>query len=364
MNNNNDTSEDIYIEILAYLKDFFTKRKLIFTCLLIALIASIISIIASPRFYSSKVTFIVQGSTGAKSSGGINGLVGLLSGGGDNSNSSADLPTFLYPKIIESLYFKRKLSNTKLKLRGVDSIMTFKDYALTIEKPSLGSSVAKYTIGLPSLLFKKKVKPTAIKTIDSLNYVTSSEKEMFLSMEDKISFAISDDDGTLEIKTKFDNQPIAAAQLAENAMLILQNEIIRYRIAKAKEKYEFINKQYEDKKGLFEESQRRLANYTDRNLFNATNSSLIRKQQLQDESLLLYTIFSDLEQQRLSQSIKIQEDTPTFTVIHPAIVPTVADSKNSLVTLALYLFAGFLIAAFLYAFRKLSKYFKSLWNEV
>ncbi|GER60180.1 hypothetical protein ULMA_22880 [Patiriisocius marinus] len=367
MNNTSiDTSEDNYKEILSYVKDFFTTRKFIFLCLLVALILALIKTSSTPNTYTSKVTFIVQGSSNPKSSGGIGGIVSLLNGGGgSSSNAPSDMPTFLYPQIINSLNFQRQLCETPLKLRGVDSAVTYKNYVLEFEKPSITATISKYTIGLPSLLFKSSTRnATTPKQIDTLVYVSNVEKKIFHSLQEKISLEIKDEDGTLEIITTFPNEPIAAAQLTQSVKKILQDEIIRYRIAKAKEKYEFIDKQYEDKKILFNESQVSLARYNDRNLFNATNSSLIRKQQLQDESLLLYTIFSDLEQQRLAQSIKIQEDTPTFTVINPAVVPTAPDSKNTMKTIIIFLMVGFMVSVFRYIYIVTKKYLKNLWSEV
>jgi hypothetical protein len=358
------TSEENYKEILSYVKDFFRTRKFIFLSLLVAFILAIFSLFSTPKTYSSKVTFIVQGADNTKAKGGISGIVSLLNGGSTSTGSTSDIPTFLYPQIIESLNFKRKLSETALNFKGLDSTMTFSKYVLDVEKPALKSQIFKYTIGLPGLLFSSSGKNTTVHQIDSLEYISSSENKIFNSLKEKIIFKIDEDDGTLELGATFVNEPFAAAQLAQSAKEILQNEIIRYRIANAKEKYSFIDKQYEEKKSLFDASQVSLARYNDRNLFNATSSSLVRRKQLEDKSMLLYTIYSDLEQQRLAQSIKIQEDTPTFTVINPAVVPGQADSKNSMKTIALFLFVGFFVSILRYIFIVAKRYIKSLWREV
>jgi hypothetical protein len=68
--------------------------------------------------------------------------------------------------------------------------------------------------------------------------------------------------------------------------------------------------------------------------------------------------------QLLSESIKIQEDTPTFTIINPAVVPLKSDDKGSIKIIVLYLVLGFFIAIFRYVFVVAKRYVKSLWEEV
>lgn len=362
------SSEENYKDILSYVKDYFKTRKFIFTCLIVAFILAVISILITPRTYSSKVTFIAQGSSSSKAGGGIGGLVSLLSGagGGGGSSASADIPTFLYPKLVESYNFRKKLSETTIDVKELKEPISYEKYALEIEDPSFKATLLKYTIGLPKLLSsssKSNAKVTDNKS-DSLVYISSSEKKVFKSLASKVKFEIVEEDGTLEITTTIPNEPLAAAQLTNSAKEILQQEIIGYRIANAQEKYKFIDKQYEEKKKLYLESQAKLARYNDRNLFNTTSSSLIRKQQLQEESSLLYSVYSDLEQQRLAQSIKMQEDTPSFTIINPAIVPTSADSKNSIKTIVIFLFVGFLVSVLRYIFIVTKRYLSYLWRDI
>lgn len=366
MENNQDQAiEEDYKFILRYVKDFFKTRKFILVMLLLFFVIGVLTVIFTPKTYTSQVTFITQGSSSTKTGGGLGGIAKLLSGVGSSSaNENADLPTFLYPKIIESLYFKRQLYKTPIQLKGLDSSVTFITYATTIEKQPFSSKILKYTIGLPKLLFGSKNKTSSTTRIDSLEYVTALEEKAIKSLKDKIEFEINEEDGTLGIKVTLENEPIATTQLVKSAQDILQKEIIKYRIAKATEKYNFIEEQYQLKKADFDAAQARLAAYKDRNLYNATQSSLIRKQQLENESALYYTIYSDLEMQLLSTSIKIQEDTPTFTIINPAVVPNKPDASNSIKTIIIFLFIGFLISVLRYIYVETKKYLKALWKEI
>lgn len=359
--------EEDYKVVLSFVKDFFRTRKFIFTLVAVFLVLGIINVLLTPRVYTSKVTFITQSAGGSNAGAGLGGIAKLLGGGGGASSNSgsSDIPSFLYPSIMKSLSFQRKLYETPIKLRGVDSMITYKQYALTIEELPLKSRIAKYTIGLPKLLFSsKKSAPATVHRIDSLEYEDGTELRVIYSLSDKIALVNDEEDGTLEISASMSGEPVAAAQLAQNAQKILQEEIIRYRVGQAQEKFDFIEEQYKQRKEEYENAQARLARYNDSNLFNTTESSLIRKRQLESESNLLFAIYSDLEQQRLSQSIKIQEDTPTFTTINPAVVPLSSGGRQAIKTLLIFGVVGFLLSVLIYVLRVARRYVSSLWQEV
>ncbi|WP_299150181.1 hypothetical protein [uncultured Dokdonia sp.] len=362
------SNENDYKIILGLVKGFLQTKKFIFASILTFVLIGIVVVIFTPKTYSSRVLFITQDSSSAQSSG-LGGIASLISGGGIKASGTTDIPTFLYPQIIDSWEFRKQLFDIPLKLKNEDSLITFKEYALEKEGLSFSQTISKYTIGLPSLIFSRnndesKSALLPRKVIDSLEYISSSDRKVLQSLREKISFSISKEDGTLEIKTILKEEPVAAAQLAQQVQLLLQKEVIRYRIAKAQEKYEFIENQYQETKQEYKDAQIRLASYTDRNRFNTTESSLIRKRQLENEANLLYALYSDLEQKRISQSLKIKEDTPNFTVINPALISSIPENSSSFLTLVIFALIGFLVAFFRYVATTAVTYVKRLWNGV
>lgn len=358
------SNENDYTIILKLLKGFFKTKKFIISSITVFLIIGILVVIFTPKRYSSSVLFITQDSTGGKSSG-LNGIASLLSGGALSSQGSSDLPTYLYPRIINSWEFRKQLFDIQLKLKGEDSLISFEEYALKKEPLTIGQILSRYTIGLPQLVSKKDNSIIGTgKRIDSLEYISNTNRKVLNSLNEKLSFAISKEDGTLEIRSVFKNEPIAAAQLAQQAQIRLQKEIIRYRIAKAKEKSKFIEREYKEKKEQYENAQARLASYVDRNRFNVTESSQLRRRQLENESSLLYIIYSDLEQQRVAQNLKIKEDTPNFTVINPAIVPISPMGSSKLLKIFIFGLLGLLFAIAAYAYSLGKEYISKLWGSV
>jgi|TARA_B110000908_G_scaffold51701_1_gene63067 hypothetical protein len=366
-----ENSQDQYIEgdykiLLRFAKNFFKTKTYIYIILLLFFILGVISVILTPTTYVSKVTFISQGSSNTKMSGGLSSIAKLLSGSSTASggNENSDIPLFLYPKIMESLPYKRKLYNTHLYIKELDSTVTFKKYALQIERPPFFSNILKYTIGLPKILLGNDSKTNESVEIDSLLYSHPNENKVLQSLNDKVLFEMDEEDGTLTINVSFVGEPEASAQLAQNAQNILQEEIIHYRILKAKEKYHFLKKQYKQQKEKYDLALANLAIYSDRNLYNNTKSSLLKKQELENQIVSLYTIFSDLDQQLLAQEVKIQEDTPSFTIIDPAVVPVSSKPSKTIFKLLSFLLFGFFISILRYIYILIKNKLRETWDMI
>lgn len=358
------SNENDYKFILSLVKGFLMTKKFIIGSVIAFLIIGVLAIVFAPKTYSSKVLFIAQDAAGGQSSG-LKGIASLLSGGAVSSQGGSDLPTYLYPQIINSWEFRKQLFDIPLKLKNEDALISFEEYALEKEALTLGQTLSKYTIGLPKLLFKKNnVNPKTVNKLDSLEYISSTDKKVLNSLNKKLGFTISKEDGTLEIRAQFNKEPIAAAQLAHQVQIRLQKEIIRYRIAKAREKLLFIEREYKEKKQQYQEAQAKLASYIDRNRFNVTESSQIYRRQLENESALLYRIYSDLEQQRVAQNIKIREDTPNFTIINPAVVPNSPDGSNNVLKILIFAVLGVIFAFFAYIFSLSKAYLSKLWDSI
>ena len=63
MENSQDQAiENDYKVLLSYIKDFLDTRRFILTILIVFLVLGVLTVIFTPKTYSSQVTFIAQGS--------------------------------------------------------------------------------------------------------------------------------------------------------------------------------------------------------------------------------------------------------------------------------------------------------------
>lgn len=357
--------EDLKL-LMSYLKDFFRSKRLIYSIVGIFFICGIFITLSTPNEYQSTVGFTLQTASDESPLGSglknIAQVVGISLGGDDSE--AKDLPVYLYPKIINSLPYQQQLWETPLKFSKIDSTITFRDYYINEGRPDALKTIKKYTIGLPSLIIRsiKKKENNNIQYIDSLNYITEEEMMLKEVLVEVLQFSVDEVDGSLLIKGRMP-EAIPAAQLVESARAILQKEIIKFRIGKAQDKYDFIEKQHSAKKEEFIEAQNKLASYIDRNAYNVTQKSKIQLNRLQSEYDLQKSLFTELERQKLSQSIKIQEDTPLFSILDPAIVPLKPVNDGFLFSIIKYIIIGFICSVFIYIGRSVFLEFKTIWKE-
>lgn len=361
-------AEEDYISLLAIAKRLLGKRKKLLRIVLVFFLFGVFIAIFSPDEFTSKVKFLSQSTSVSRTSGKWSGIAALV---GVNLNTGVDneeIPSNIYPKVISSLSFQRKLMETKLNFKKIDSGITFSDYFSVHDEKDVVSVVKKYTIGLPKTIIesfkgKKKKKIDVISYRDSLIFIDSNEQKLRKELNESILFSIDEADGVLTISSTL-SEAIPAAQLTKSAYHLLQEEIIAYRTAKAKDQMLFIDKQYKEQKYNFEIAQRKFAQYKDRNKYNITQTSQIEYQKLQTNYDLSYTVFSELQRQRVAQQIQVNKDTPVFTTINEAIVPIEISNSNGFRNIMVFTILGFIIAIIYGLGIEFIQNFKKVWKEI
>ena len=104
-----NTNSNDEIDLIDLLKKLYNSRKLIVYITIIFSIIGIAFALLLPVKYNSTTVFITQNQeTGSSSLSGVASLVGINLG----SNSfGGEIPSTMYPQIIESVKFKRLLLN-------------------------------------------------------------------------------------------------------------------------------------------------------------------------------------------------------------------------------------------------------------
>lgn len=355
--------EDIKL-ILKYVRDFLSKRLLIIICVSLFFVYALFSILLNPKQYQSNTSFIAQLSNNSNTGSGLKNIADLIGVNIGGSKEQKDIPLYLYPKLMSSLDYHRDLLSTKVTIKKDTTGITLKDYYLQHKKTPFTKTIKKYTIGLPGLIvknLKSKEGGQGGKRLDSLTYIDPIELKIIDLLSEDIVYAVNDVDGSISISATMD-EPVLSAQVAERAKQLLQDKIIEYRLGRAQERYDFIDKQYVEKKEEYNKARSSLAYYVDKNRFNNTQTSLLTRKKLENEANLAYAIYSELESQRLREQINIKEDTPVFTTIQNAVVPLKEVGAGPIFVLIKNIIFGFIFAVGIYFFLILWKEFKLLWK--
>jgi uncharacterized protein involved in exopolysaccharide biosynthesis len=148
-------------------------------------------------------------------------------------------------------------------------------------------------------------------------------------------------DHTLSINIEMQD-PLVAAQITDYIVKNLSKYIIDYRTQKAKNDLQFINERHTEAEAKYIRTQQALAMYRDQNKFLTLESSRSEEERLKADFAIATGVYNTLSQQLEQAKIKVQEKTPIFKIVNPAIVPLEKSKPNiTFIFMAMALLGGF-----------------------
>ena len=348
MTDNNPTSmihEEDSIDIIALLKTVWGGRKLVVMSVAIFFIVGCIVALSSAVIYTSETTFVPQTSDDQMSSapkglGSLAGLVGIdLNSAGSSSDSY--LSPLLYSKIADSEEFSIHLFSEQLiSLEG--ETLTIKDY-LTKDAGgfNLIGFIKKYTIGLFSS--DSPEADLSNPTLDTYNFISVEDFGMITSLRTKFSIELNEKEGYIKVIAT-DEDAFMSSQLVSLVTKNLQSRIIALRTNKIKERLEYSKEQYDIKRREFEILQNRVAQFKDSNKNISTAMFLSQLEKLQSEYSLQQNILMTLASEYNNNKIKLNKDTPIFSVIDEVYVPNERSAPKRSMIVIIWVFLGIVLA--------------------
>ncbi len=329
------------INILKILKTIWLKKVLVLKITAIFVFLGIINAFIAPNEYRVTTTMIPQTESGSgiqQDLGGLASLAGITLG----NRSVDEIPPTLYPQIVTAAPFQLDMLKTILTTSKADSPITFEEYQSEYGGTNVLGTIKKYTIGLPGTIYNSLTKKTAeagsVEVSDSLFRISNQERVLMESLSGILDLSVDEKDGIIALSIVMP-EAIAAAQMASNAQKLLQVAITDFKIKKAKEQFEFTNDLYEERKAEFLSHQNALARFRDQHRNISTAVARNELERLEADYLLSQSIYNGIAQQLESMKIKVKENTPSFTVLQPVIVPTerYKPKRKKIVLTALFL---------------------------
>jgi uncharacterized protein involved in exopolysaccharide biosynthesis len=331
------------IDIIALLKTVWGGRKLIVMSIVVFFVIGCIVALSSPIVYTSETTFVPQTSDDQMSTpkglGSLAGLVGINLNSVSSSND-AYLSPLLYSKIADSEEFSINLLNEQLINLEGDSLSVKENLSKNIGGFSLIGFIKKYTIGLFSI---ENPEPTPLNpALDPYNFVSAENFKMIKILRKKFSIELNDKEGYIKVIANDENAFISS-QLVSLVTKNLQSRIIDLRTKKIKERLDYSKEQYDLKRTEFENLQNKVARFKDSNKNISTAMFLSRLEKLQSEYTLQQSILMTLANEYNQNKIKLNKDTPIFSVIDEVFVPNErSEPKRSLIVIV-WVFLGFVL---------------------
>lgn len=357
------SSDEIDLIQLAHI--FWSgRRTIIKTMAIFAVLGLLIAIFSSKEYTAT--TIIVPQDMGAQSKlGGLSGLASMAGINLDMMNTS-DITPDVYPQIISSVPFQLELMKTELTFREISHPVSLFEYYTEYQKSSIQGTVMKYTLGLPGVILKAiKGRPEqdSISGTNTLIQLTEDQKDIQKKLQDLLSIDYSDKEGYVTLICRMP-EAIPAAQLAQKAQSLLQQYITKFKIQKASANLDFIQQRYDEVKRQYEQAQDELAAFRDRNRNMATATAQTELERLNNNYNLLYNVYSELAKQLEQARIQVKQDTPVFTVVQPASVPTEKSKPKRTMILIVWIFLGGIIGTGIIFSRNFFSAIKERWTDI
>ena len=354
----NHISQEDSIDVIALLTTLWQSRKFIVKTILIFFVFGVLIALLSPVKYKASTVFVPQLGSEVKAPSGLSSLASLAGINLSSGNQGGDISPLLYPNLSSNIPFKLALLSAPITEDTSDTLDV--QFYLLSQKSGINilSTIKKYTIGLPGLLFSSDTNTSSSQS--SLISLTEEEEELVEMLSEKYTVSVNEKEGYVAVSA-LDKNPVIAAELVRIITANLQDEIIQKRLEKVQNNLDFTQNQYNQKKLEFEKIQDRLARFKDRNQNISSSLFLNELERIQAEYSIALNVVTELATQVESAKLRVNKDTPIFSVIDPVTVPTQKEYPKRKNIVVLFLFFGFVIAS---TYILVKQPLKSSWDQI
>ena len=331
-----DNREEKVIDLLELARKLWNNKKFIIKVALISAIIGLIVAFSIPKEYTSSVSFTTKSN---KSTSGNMGALASLAGINLNVQSSEDFSPELYPNIINSTSFVQGLlgMNVEDKSQKIDT--TLYVYLKDKQKRAWWSYIFK-TPGLLLSFFKSDQDKEHSGTMNPY-FISNEEMQIVEALKNSYSITTNKKIGLTTFEVTLQS-PSISAFLADTITSYLQLYIIQERTKKSQTDLENSYKLYKQYKEDYNKSQQRLASFIDRNKNIISEAYRSNQRKLELEANLTYDIYNQMAKQVQMDEIKVQDETPVFTIIQSPIEPLYPSKPNKKGIFIGVLFFGFI----------------------
>ena len=300
------------------LRKIIAMRKTLYKAASIGLVVGIIIAFSIPKQYTVSVTLAPEMGSDSKSSGLASMAASFL--GSSTMTSTPDaLNATLSSEIVSSTPFLLELFDTRVQTLNGSLDTTLVAYLDEQRVPwwNLILGTPGKAVDTVKRLFSEKSD-----TVTALNpfQLTPKEYKKVTKLRNTIQANIDKKTGITTLSVTLQDAKVAA-MVADSVVAKLQQYIINYRIAKAKEDCTYLEQLYRERQQEYYDAQQRYARYVDANKSLVLQSIRTEQERLQNDMNLAYQVYSQVAQQLQVARAKIQEEKPVFAIVEPATIP-------------------------------------------
>ena len=348
---NNIPQEEQEIDLVALIKKLWLNKGLIIKLTAVFMVVGVLVALFSSKVYTASCDVVPQ--VTKTKSGNMSTLAKLAGVDLGQDQSTKMLSPYVYENVMKSTTFRKELMQTKIDFEKADRPVSFYEYYTSEEfnKPNIIDYIKKYTIGLPYVILNaikgEETYPDYAAIAgekSSIETVSKTEYDMIQLIGSCVSIMVDDKNGYVTIIANMP-EALAAAQLAQATVTLLQDYITKFKIEKVQSNLEFIQGRYDEAKKVFEEVQSRRAKFKDANHNSVKYSARVEQEKLDAEYKLAMNLYGELSTKLEQARIDVKENTPMLTIISPVTVPYNKTKPQRAMILAAFTFLGFAAGA-------------------
>ena len=344
-NNSRANFDEDSIDVTDIIKKIWHEKILISKAIISFFIVGFFVALLSPVVYTSETTFVPQVSGDDMSTNNKLGSLASLAGielDATKVTSDSYLSPLVYSNIIDSEEFSLKLLSAELISSNSDKL-TIREYLLSNESLfsfNPISFVKKYTVGL---FLNKETEEIDNNILNNYNFISEVDYSLLKKLRKKFMIELNEKEGFVKVLAT-DKNAFISTQIVEEVTKSLQSKIIEIRTNKIRERLEFSKKQYDLKQAEFNLLVNKLAEFKDSNKNISTALFLSELQKLESEHQLQQNILINLASEYNNNKIKLNKDTPIFSVIDEVSVPNQRSKPQKKFVVLIYTLIGLIIS--------------------
>lgn len=324
------------IDVVALIKKVLQKPKTLIAFVSIFAVVGVVIALCTPKTYSASVVLAPEMTGGGL--GLSESLADMASSFGVDLSSTGKSMDAIYPEIYPEIFastdFVISLFDTPIRTKEDNSIRTYYKYLMEETKVPFW----KYPQMWLTKLMRPKETNVGQGTIDPYK-ISRDDSELCKGIAKSIVCLVDKKTSVITI-TISDQDPLVAAIMVDTLQMRLQNYITQYRTKKARTDYNYYKHLYNKAKLKYQKAQKNYANYCDANQDVILESFTAKRDELENEMQMAFTAMNQLNTQVQAADAKIQERTPSFTILSEAKMPHKASSLPRSAIVMIYIFIG------------------------
>ena len=325
----------ININIVEVIRILWADKKKVCIYSFVAGVIGVALAFGTPKVYKSTVILAPEES-GQGFSGSISSLASMVGMNMKIGQTGDALYPEIYPDLMKSTDFIVGLFPIKVKKDKTGEQYTYQEYLQSHQKIAVADYPKAVILNIIEKLKSEESSGPGHK-VDPFR-LTKKEDEIAKAISGNIDCSVDKKTNVITIIVK-DQDPLVCATMANATCKKLQEYL------------EYMEQLFDEARRQYDKARQTYAAYADANQEVMLQTYRMKEEDLENDMQLKYNIYQQVVEQRQLAQAKLQERTPAFTIVQRASVPIKHSSRPKVITLAVWMFLGFMLRSGMLAWK-------------